>query len=718
MHCEAMSRKILVTSALPYANGSIHLGHMVEHVQTDIWVRFQRMRGHEVWYVCADDTHGTPVMLAAEKAGITPEQLITQAREEHLRDFMGFGISYDLYYSTHTEETQHFAGLIYTRLKEAGLIDIRPVEQFYDPQREMFLPDRFVKGECPRCHAKDQYGDSCEACGATYSTTELIEPYSAVTGAKPERRLSDHHFFKLGECAEFLKHWTRSGTIPLAAANKLNEWFEAGLSDWDISRDKPYFGFEIPGAPDKFFYVWLDAPVGYMGSFQHLAAQKHLDFDAWWGVDSEAELHHFIGKDILYFHSLFWPAMLARAGFRTPTQLHVHGFLTVNGAKMSKSRGSFITAHHYLAHLNPEHLRYYYAAKLNASVDDLDLNLDDFTARVNSDLIGKYVNLASRTAGFIRKRFAGRTARNLHAPAEDLVQRFRAAGEAIAQTYEQGEFSKVMRDIMALADLANQYVDANKPWDIAKDPARDEELHAVCTSCLELFRLLTLYLKPVLPKVASEVERLLQIPELSWEAVDATLLDQPIEDYQHLMTRVDARQIEALLAASSETVKESSLAKSQQSNAAGKTTSSELGTTIEGTASKSSHPAPQAADISTFQTSAPPPAPFAETIGIDDFLKIDLRVGRILKAETIPEADKLLKLTIDLGLETRTVFAGIKSAYTVASLEGRLTVVVANLAPRKMRFGESQGMVLAAGDGQGIYILNPDSGATPGMRIK
>ncbi len=697
-----MSRKILVTSALPYANGSIHLGHMVEHVQTDIWVRFQRMRGHEVWYVCADDTHGTPVMLAAEKAGITPEQLITQAREEHLRDFMGFGISYDLYYSTHTEETKHFANLIYTRLREAGLIDIRPVEQFYDPQRKMFLPDRFVKGECPRCHAKDQYGDSCEACGATYSTTELIDPYSAVTGAKPERRLSDHHFFKLGACAEFLKHWTRSGTIPLAAANKLGEWFEAGLSDWDISRDKPYFGFEIPGAPDKFFYVWLDAPVGYMGSFQHLAAQKNLDFDAWWGVDSEAELHHFIGKDILYFHSLFWPAMLARSGFRTPTQLHVHGFLTVNGAKMSKSRGSFITAGNYLNHLNPEHLRYYYAAKLNASVDDLDLSLDDFTARVNSDLIGKYVNLASRTAGFIRKRFTGRTARNLHAPAEDLVQRFRAAGDSIALAYEQGEFSKAMRDIMALADLANQYVDANKPWDIAKDASRDAELHAVCTACLELFRLLTLYLKPVLPKVAMEVERLLQIPELSWEAIDATVLDQPIEEYQHLMARVDAKQIEALLAASSETVKETAHKNESGKNESGKNESGKN----ESGESKSTKANPA------------PPAPFAETIGIDDFSKIDLRVGRILKAEAIPEADKLLKLTIDLGLEIRTVFAGIKSAYTPESLEGRLTVVVANLAPRKMRFGESQGMVLAAGDGQGIYILNPDSGATPGMRIK
>lgn len=702
-----MSRKILVTSALPYANGSIHLGHMVEHVQTDIWVRFQRMRGHEVWYVCADDTHGTPVMLAAEKAGITPEELITKAREEHLRDFKGFGISYDIYYSTHTEETQHFASLIYTRLREYGLIDIRPVEQFYDPQREMFLPDRFVKGECPRCHAKDQYGDSCEACGATYSTTELIEPYSAVTGAQPERRLSDHHFFKLGECADYLKSWTRSGTIPLAAANKLSEWFEAGLSDWDISRDKPYFGFEIPGAPDKFFYVWLDAPVGYMGSFQHLAQEKNLDFDAWWGVDSDAELHHFIGKDILYFHSLFWPAMLARSGFRTPTQLHVHGFLTVNGAKMSKSRGSFITAENYLTYLNPEHLRYYYAAKLNSSVDDLDLNLDDFTARVNSDLIGKYVNLASRTAGFIRKRFASRTARNLHEPAMNLVERFRAAGEGIGLAYEQGEFSKAMRDIMALADLANQYVDANKPWDIAKDATRDTELHAVCTSCLELFRLLTLYLKPVLPHVALEVERLLQIPELSWESIDATLLDQAIEEYQHLMARVDAKQIEALLAASIETVGKATHA-SDINNEAPAGVATPVTPTTE----------PAAAMGAASAADAAPPVPFAEIIGIDDFSKIDLRVGRILKAEAIPEADKLLKLTIDLGLETRTVFAGIKSAYAPKTLEGRLTVVVANLAPRKMRFGESQGMVLAAGDGQGIYILNPDQGATPGMRIK
>jgi methionyl-tRNA synthetase len=704
-----MSRKILVTSALPYANGSIHLGHMVEHIQTDIWVRFQRMRGHETWYICADDTHGTPVMLAAEKAGIAPEALIAQARSEHLRDFLGFGMSYDLYYSTHTPETRHYAELIYGRLKDAGLIDIRPVEQFYDPQREMFLPDRFVKGECPRCHTPDQYGDSCESCGASYAPTELIKPYSAVTGATPERRSSDHHFFRLAACATFLEAWTRSGTIPEAAANKLAEWFDAGLSDWDISRDKPYFGFEIPGAPDKFFYVWLDAPVGYMGSFQHLADAHGLEFGAWWDAGSQAELHHFIGKDILYFHSLFWPALLSRAGFRTPTKLHVHGFLTVNGQKMSKSRGSFITASDYLDHLNPEHLRYYYAAKLNAGIDDLDLNLDDFSARVNSDLVGKYVNLASRTAGFIRKRFGGRTAAALPATAEPLVARFRAAAEDIATAYEQGEFGRAMREVMALADLANQYVDANKPWDIARDAERSSELHGVCTACLELFRLLTLYLKPVLPRVADQVEQLLKIPPLSWDALAQTLLGQEIDEYRHLMTRVEPTQVAALL--------EASAAGSQPAAQVAAVTGN--GPEVGKPALASIAPAPGESTPSLSpRPAASPVPPIADTIGIDDFSRIDLRVARIVKAEAVPEADKLLRLTVDLGIGTRTVFAGIKSAYTPEQLEGRLTVVVANLAPRKMRFGESQGMVLAAGDGGGLYILAPDSGAQPGMRIK
>ncbi len=700
-----MSRKILVTSALPYANGSIHLGHMVEHVQTDIWVRFQRMRGHQTWYVCADDTHGTPVMLAAEKAGVRPETLIEQARSEHLRDFLGFGISYDLYYSTHSDETRSYAELIYTRLKDAGLIDIRPVEQFYDPQRQMFLPDRFVKGECPRCHTPDQYGDSCESCGASYSPTDLIKPYSAVTGATPERRSSDHHFFRLGECAEFLEQWTRSGTIPEAAANKLAEWFDAGLSDWDISRDAPYFGFGIPGAPGKFFYVWLDAPVGYMGTFQHLASERDLNFLDWWGAGSTTELHHFIGKDILYFHSLFWPAMLQQSGFRTPTKLHVHGFLTVNGQKMSKSRGSFITAADYLAHLNPECLRYYYAAKLNAGLDDLDLSLDDFTARVNSDLVGKYVNLASRTAGFIRKRFAGRTSAALHAPAEVVVERFRNAAEDIASSYEQGEFSRAMREVMALADLANQYVDANKPWEIARDPARNAELQAVCTSCLELFRLLTLYLKPVLPGIAEQVETLLRIAPLSWAAIGQPLLNQEIDEYRHLLTRIEPAQIAALLAASAPAASTAAPPAGSKPIAPAGATATVPDTGKTAPAPASEHPRPAI-------------APIADTIGIDDFSRIDLRVARIVKAEAVPEADKLLRLTVDLGVETRTVFAGIKSAYTPEQLEGRLTVVVANLAPRKMRFGESQGMVLAAGDGGGLYILSPDSGAQPGMRIK
>jgi methionyl-tRNA synthetase len=714
-----MPRKILVTAALPYANGSIHLGHMVEHVQTDIWVRFQRMRGHEVHFICADDTHGTPVMLAAEKAGITPEALIKAAREEHLRDFSGFAISYDLYYSTHTDETRHYAEQIYLRLQAAGLIEIRAVEQFYDPQRGMFLSDRFIRGECPRCHALDQYGDSCEVCGASYAPTELINPYSAVSGARPERRSSDHHFFRLSQCKDFLAGWTRSGTIPEAAANKLGEWFEAGLSDWDISRDRPYFGFEIPGAPDKFFYVWLDAPIGYMGSFAHLAAQRGLDFDTWWGPDSQAELHHFIGKDILYFHSLFWPAMLSRAAYRTPTRLHVHGFLTVNGQKMSKSRGSFITAADYLAHLNPEHLRYYYAAKLNASIDDLDLNLEDFSARVNSDLVGKYVNLASRTAGFIRKRFAGRTATVLHPPATALVERFRAAGEDLASAYEQGEFSRAMREIMALADLANQYVDAHKPWEIARDKARDAELHAVCTACLELFRLLTLYLKPVLPGVAQRVEALLQIAPLDWTALDTTLLDQPIAEYRHLMTRVEPEQLAALQAANLAAVPAATALATALPAAAAKPAVQPVRSPAQASAPARVPTAPEATTV-TGAAAAPQrtPAPIADTIGIDDFSRIDLRVARIVKAEAVAEADKLLRLTVDLGIETRIVFAGIKSAYTPEQLEGRLTVLVANLAPRKMRFGESQGMVLAAGDSGGLYLLSPDSGAMPGMRIK
>ena len=678
-----MSRTLLVTSALPYANGSIHLGHMVEHIQTDIWVRHQRMRGHTVYLICADDTHGTPVMLAAEAQGITPEQMIDRARKEHMQDFAGFHIGHDLYYSTHSPETREYASEIYNRLKAAGLITIRPIEQLFDPVRNMFLPDRFIKGECPRCHAKDQYGDNCEVCGASYAPTEMIDPVSVISGARPVKRSSEHHFFALGQCETFLRQWTHSGTIPVEAANKLDEWFKAGLTDWDISRDKPYFGFEIPGAPDKFFYVWLDAPIGYIGTFKKLATDRGLDFDAFWSRDSDTELYHFIGKDILYFHSLFWPAMLESAGFRTPTQLFVHGFLTVNGQKMSKSRGSFITAGNYLKQLDPEYLRYYYAAKLNASMDDIDLNLDDFVARVNSDLVGKYVNIASRTAGFISNRFAGALAQAFPEAATPLIHRFYAEAESIASLYDAREFGKALREIMVLADAANQFVDSIKPWDLARDEARNDELQEVCTACLEIFRLLTLFLKPVLPVLAEKVEVFLDVSALSWSDAHAgaSMLGHHIKPYQHLITRVDPKKVKALVAASQETL----VAQEQ--------------------------PAPS-------PTAAAPLPPVAETIGIDDFSRIDLRVARIVAAETVAEADKLLKLTLDIGVGQRTVFAGIKSAYTPDQLVGRLTVMVANLSPRKMRFGESQGMVLAAGDGTGLYLLSPDSGATPGLRIK
>ncbi len=676
-----MSRTLLVTSALPYANGSIHLGHMVEHIQTDIWVRHQRMRGHTVYLICADDTHGTPVMLAAEAQGITPEQMIEKARREHMQDFAGFHIAHDLYYSTHSPETREYASEIYNRLKAAGLIKVRPIEQLYDPVRNMFLPDRFIKGECPRCHAKDQYGDNCEVCGASYAPTEMIDPVSVVSGARPVERTSEHHFFALGQCEAFLRQWTRSGTIPVEAANKLDEWFKSGLTDWDISRDKPYFGFEIPGAPDKFFYVWLDAPIGYIGTFKKLATERGLDFDAFWGKDSTVALYHFIGKDILYFHSLFWPAMLESAGFRTPTQLFVHGFLTVNGQKMSKSRGSFITAGNYLKHLDPEYLRYYYAAKLNASMDDIDLNLDDFVARVNSDLVGKYVNIASRTAGFISRRFEGALAQTLPESAVPLIHRFYAEAESIAALYDAREFGKALREIMILADAANQFVDSIKPWDLARDEARNDELQQVCTACLEIFRLLTLFLKPVLPVLAEKVEAFLDVPALAWSEAHAgaSLLGHHIKPYQHLITRIDPKKVEALVAASQETL---------------------------------------VAEQPAASPAAPPLPAVADTIGIDDFSRIDLRVARIVAAEAVPEADKLLRLTLDIGVGQRTVFAGIKSAYTPEQLVGRLTVMVANLSPRKMRFGESQGMVLAAGDGTGLYLLSPDSGATPGLRIK
>ncbi len=674
---QAAHRKILVTSALPYANGPIHLGHLVEYIQTDIWVRFQKMQDAICWYVCADDTHGTPIMLKAQQEGITPEALIEQVRQQHQEDFAGFDIGFDCYYSTHSPENRELASLIYQRLKEAGHIEARTITQLYDPVKNMFLPDRFIKGECPRCGAKDQYGDSCEVCGATYSPTELKNPVSAVSGAKPVEKETLHYFFKLSDFKGFLKDWVhRAGHLQPEVAHKVDEWLQSGLRDWDITRDAPYFGFEIPDAPGKYFYVWLDAPIGYMASFKHLCAEKGLNFDEYWGAESTAELYHFIGKDIIYFHALFWPAMLQGSGFRTPNAVYAHGFLTVNGEKMSKSRGTFIKARTYLDHLDPQYLRYYFAAKLGAGVEDLDLNFDDFTQRVNSDLVGKVVNIASRCAGFIKKRFEGKLSPSL--PDLDLFGRFLGAGEEIAALYEAREFGKAMREIMALADIANQYIDENKPWVIAKESDREGDLQAICTQGLNLFRLLVTYLKPVVPSLAGESEAFLNIPSQSWPDISTEpLLNHRINDFKPLLTRVDPDKIDAMVEASKESL--------EPAVASG----------------------PLAAE------------PIADLIDYKDFAKVDLRIARIVKAAHVEGAEKLLQLTLDLGGETRTVFAGIKAAYDPEKLEGRLTVMVANLKPRKMRFGVSEGMVLAAGPGgDELYLLSPDEGAQPGMRVK
>ncbi|MCH9849364.1 MAG: methionine--tRNA ligase [Betaproteobacteria bacterium] len=680
-----MARKILVTSALPYANGSIHLGHLVEYIQTDIWVRFQKMQGHELHYVCADDTHGTPIMLRAEKEGITPESLIEGVHKEHSADFAEFLVGFDNYYSTNSDENKTLSQNIYRALKANGKIATKTIEQFYDPVKNMFLPDRFIKGECPKCHAKDQYGDSCEVCGATYNPTELIDAYSAVSGATPVRKETEHHFFKLSDCEAFLKEWTRSGTLQGEAANKMGEWFENGLNDWDISRDAPYFGFEIPDAPGKYFYVWLDAPIGYMASFKNLCDKNGLDFDEYWKAGSDTELYHFIGKDILYFHALFWPATLEYSGYRTPTQVFAHGFLTVNGEKMSKSRGTFITARSYLDHIkNPEYLRYYYAAKLNSTMEDIDLNLEDFVARVNSDLVGKYINIASRTAGFINKRFDGK----LNPSADNaVVAELKSAAADIAKAYVARDYGKALREIMRLSDLANGFVAEKAPWVMAKQEGQDAELQQVCSDALEMFRLLTLYLKPVLPKLAVEIEAFLNIAPMQWHSVEASLSAQhAINQYNHLITRIDPKAIEAMV--------DSNKANLQSTEAP-----------VKADAVKTKVPQEQAA---------------GDYIQIDDFTKVDLRIAKIVNAEHVEGADKLLKLTLDIGEEnTRQVFAGIKSAYDPETLKGRLTVMVANLAPRKMKFGMSEGMVLAASDESGgPFILSPDSGAQAGMKVK
>ena len=683
-----MTRKILVTSALPYANGSIHLGHMVEHIQTDVWVRFQKLRGHECYYCCADDTHGTPVMLAAQKQGIAPEDMIAKVREEHLADFTGFNIGYDNYYSTHSPENKQFSQDIYRALKANGKIESRVIEQLFDPEKQMFLPDRFVKGECPKCHAQDQYGDNCEVCGTTYSPTELINPYSAVSGTKPELRESEHFFFKLGECADFLKAWT-SGNNPHdgkphlqpEALNKMKEWLGEGeettLSDWDISRDAPYFGFEIPDAPGKYFYVWLDAPVGYMASFKNLCDRIGIDFDEYFKADSQTEMYHFIGKDILYFHALFWPAMLHFSGHRAPTGVYAHGFLTVDGQKMSKSRGTFITAKSYLEQgLNPEWMRYYIAAKLNSKIEDIDLNLQDFISRVNSDLVGKYVNIAARASGFIAKRFEGRL-KNVSGSL--LLQKLAAESDNIAEQYENREYARALRDIMALADAVNEYVDANKPWELAKQEGQDERLHEVCSELINAFTMLTAYLAPVLPQTAANAARFLNLDAITWANTRETLGEHAINKYEHLMQRVEQKQVDDLIEANKQSIQTT--------------------------------PAP--VEDSKYEK-------VAEQASFDDFMKIDMRVAKVLNCEAVEGSTKLLKFDLDFGFEKRIIFSGIAASYpNPAELNGRMVIAVANFAPRKMaKFGVSEGMILSAATAEGkLKLLDVDAGAQPGDKV-
>ncbi len=686
---KSLQRKILVTSALPYANGSIHLGHMVEHIQTDVWVRFQKLRGHECHYCCADDTHGTPVMLAAQKQGIAPEDMIAKVREEHIADFTGFHIGYSNYYSTHSLENKQFSEQIYRALKANGKIESRVIEQLFDPEKQMFLPDRFVKGECPKCHAQDQYGDNCEVCGTTYSPTELINPYSAVSGAKPELRESEHFFFKLGKCAGYLKEWT-SGNNPhdgkphlqAEALNKMKEWLGEGeettLSDWDISRDAPYFGFEIPDAPGKYFYVWLDAPVGYMASFKNLCDRIGIDFDEYFKADSQTEMYHFIGKDILYFHALFWPAMLHFSGHRAPTGVYAHGFLTVDGQKMSKSRGTFITAKSYLEQgLNPEWMRYYIAAKLNSKIEDIDLNLQDFISRVNSDLVGKYVNIAARASGFLAKRFEGRLK---DVSGSLLLQKLAAESDDIAEQYENREYARALRDIMALADAVNEYVDANKPWELAKQEGQDERLHEVCSELINAFTMLTAYLAPVLPQTAANAARFLNLDAIIWANTRETLGEHAINKYEHLMQRVEQKQVDDLIEANKQSIQTT--------------------------------PAP-AAEESKYEK-------VTEQASFDDFMKIDMRVAKVLNCEAVEGSTKLLKFDLDFGFEKRIIFSGIAASYpNPTELNGRMVIAVANFAPRKMaKFGVSEGMILSAELPDGSSrILSPDTGAQPGDKV-
>ncbi len=677
---QSQQRRILVTSALPYANGSIHLGHLLEHIQTDIWVRFQRLRGHQCYSVCADDAHGTPVMLKAQELGITPEQMVEQTRAEHEQDLKDFLVEYDNYYVTHSPENKELCELVYNRLNENGYISKRTISQLFDPEKHMFLPDRFVKGTCPECGSEDQNGDSCDSCGATYSPTELKNPRSVVSGATPVLKDSEHFFFDLPKFEGMLKDWIRSGAIQNEMANKLEEWFEQGLQQWDISRDAPYFGFEIPNAPNKYFYVWVDAPVGYMASFKNLANQKGFDDTEFWSTNNDTELYHFIGKDITYFHCLFWPAMLEGAGFRKPTGVNIHGFVTVNGSKMSKSKGTFIKGRTYLDHLNPEYLRYYFASKLNDGVSDIDLNFEDFVQKVNADLVGKVVNIASRCAGFITKKFNGKLSNNIEN--QSLLAEFQQAQIAIAQHIESRQYHKAIRDIMALADKANQYIDAKAPWVTIKDETKQTLTHDVCSMGIHLFRILMIYLTPVVPKLANDSQVFLN-DTFSWGSIDEIKLGHSINKFKAMLQRVDSDKVNTMIEASKENLK---------SNTEQATAIKQATTDVE---------------------------PIADTITFEDFAKIDLRVAKIVNAEHVEKADKLLRLELDIGSGVKQVFAGIKSAYSPDDLIGKHTVMVANLAPRKMRFGMSEGMVLAAGPGgKDLYILEPHSGATAGMKVK
>lgn len=667
-------RKILVTSALPYANGPIHMGHLVEYLQTDIWVRYQKLRGHDCIYVCASDAHGTPIMLKARELGISPEQLTEQLSAEFVKDFSDFGVDFDNYHTTHSPENEAIVVEMFTALRDNGDIYTRTIEQAFDEKEGMFLPDRFVRGTCPRCKSEDQYGDACEVCGATYTPADLLDPVSVLSGTAPIKRDSEHYFFKLSQYEERLRTWISNAKLDKNVIAKLEEWFEAGLRDWDISRDAPYFGFRIPGTDDKYFYVWLDAPVGYMASFRNLCARRDdLNFDDYWNTDSDAEVYHFIGKDIMYFHTLFWPAVLQGSGFRTPTSVFAHGFLTVNGQKMSKSRGTFIKARTYLDNLNPSLLRYYYAAKLGPTIEDIDLNLEDFVARVNSDLVGKLINIASRCAGFISKRFDGQLAASL--PDDALFAEFAAASETVATHYERREYSKAMRVIMTLADKANRYIDDKKPWVMIKREDKLSDVQLACTQGLNMFRSLMIYLMPVIPDVANDARAFFNEDRWQWQDASTPLLGATLAKFKPLLTRVEADQVQRMIEQSRE-----------------------------------STPVPEAEEKDRSEDS---------TISIDDFMKVDLRIARIEKAESVEGADKLLALTLDVGDSSCQVFAGIKAAYDVDSLVGRHVIVVANLAPRKMRFGVSEGMVLAAGPGgEDIFLLSADKGAKPGMRVK